>query len=275
MNHRLLLSLFVTICGLLVVTTAKAQNTALVGDMDGDGYITITDITLLVNTLLGLTPERTLRLAEGETPGPSILDDDTHQYVDLGLPSGTLWATCNVGATAPEDDGDYFAWGEVETKSYFAWSNYNLCQGNGDNLTRYCTKAQNGRTDGITTLLADDDAATVAWGRAWTMPTQEQAEELLSADNTLVTPTTRNGKLGYTIKSLKSDASIFIPAAGQKVDKTVEDKQSAYYWTKTLDADNPTNAYYLGLDANSSDIYKAIRVFGRNIRPVRMAQAKR
>ena len=98
------------------------------------------------------------------------------EYIDLGLPSGTLWATCNVGATAPEDYGDYFAWGETQPKEYYNWSNYQYCNGDFDQLTKYCTDAScgyNGFTDDLTTLLSEDDAATANWGIGWRIPTKE------------------------------------------------------------------------------------------------------
>ncbi|MBO4370001.1 MAG: hypothetical protein J5808_01395, partial [Paludibacteraceae bacterium] len=84
-----------------------------------------------------------------------------HDYVDLGLPSGTLWATCNVGANTPEEYGDYFAWGETTLKSNYEWSTYKY--GTYNQLTKYCYKSdygKNGFTDTKTTLDAEDDAAT-------------------------------------------------------------------------------------------------------------------
>lgn len=104
-------------------------------------------------------------------------------YVDLGLPSGTLWATCNVGANSPEECGDYFAWGETETKSVFSWANYRYCCGSESRLTKYCGFLYEGfyeYTDNLTILEPIDDAATVNWGGGWRMPTKEEWMELLS-----------------------------------------------------------------------------------------------
>ena len=78
---------------------------------------------------------------------------DGHEYVDLGLPSGTLWATCNVGADTPEGYGDYFAWGETEPKEVYSWETYKWCNGDEYSMTKYCTNSQygyNGFTDGST-----------------------------------------------------------------------------------------------------------------------------
>lgn len=89
-----------------------------------------------------------------------------HEWVDLGLPSGTLWATCNVGANKPEDYGDYFAWGETTTKSTYNWDTYIYANGPINKLTKYCNNANyadNGFTDNLTTLQGRDDPAT-SWG---------------------------------------------------------------------------------------------------------------
>ena len=111
-----------------------------------------------------------------------------HEYVDLGLPSGLLWATCNVGATSPEDYGDYFAWGETQPKDTYEWSTYQYCNGSYNTLTKYCSNSSygyNGFTDNLTTLLPEDDAATANWGGNWRMPTKEEFQELYN--NTTVT----------------------------------------------------------------------------------------
>ena len=104
-------------------------------------------------------------------------DHSFHEYVDLGLPSGLLWATCNVGADAPEDYGDYIAWGETTPKTTYNWSTYQYCMGSYNTLTKYCNKTSfgyNGFTDNLTTLLPEDDAATANWGSGWRMPTEEE-----------------------------------------------------------------------------------------------------
>ena len=100
-----------------------------------------------------------------------------HEYVDLGLPSGTLWATCNVGAETPEGYGDYFAWGETELKTTYNLSTYKYTNGSYDQLTKYCSNSSygyNGFTDTLTVLLPEDDAATANWGDGWCMPTADQ-----------------------------------------------------------------------------------------------------
>ena len=106
-----------------------------------------------------------------------------HEWVDLGLPSGTLWATCNVGANSPEEYGDYFAWGETQPKEYYDWSTYQYCNGSHYMLTKYCPTSgygYNGFTDNLTILLPEDDASTVNCGSDWRIPTSEEWRELFS-----------------------------------------------------------------------------------------------
>lgn len=103
---------------------------------------------------------------------------DGHAYVDLGLPSGTLWATTNVGAIAPEEYGNYFAWGETESKDTYNWSTYKWCNGTYNSITKYCTNSRLGVSDRKTILDPEDDAAHVNWGGYWRMPTKEEQDEL-------------------------------------------------------------------------------------------------
>lgn len=160
-----------------------------------------------------------------------------HSYVDLGLPSGTLWATCNVGAAAPQDYGYYYAWGEVEPQANkeYSWVSYKY--GNSSSLIKYNSDARYGKdgfVDNKATLDIEDDAANVNWGGKWRMPTRIQQDELLgqcywewtdSYNNTNVA-----GKIVYKAKTgadkgkhsgtpsssySLSDAHVFLPAAGR------------------------------------------------------------
>ncbi|MBO7132680.1 MAG: fibronectin type III domain-containing protein [Bacteroidales bacterium] len=136
-----------------------------------------------------------------------------HSWVDLGLPSGTKWATCNLGATSPEDYGDYFAWGETAPKEEYTEETYIYFNGTVDDnyqITKYCNNADNGYngfTDNLTTLEASDDAATVNWGSGWRMPTKEEMQELL--DNCTI----HNDSDGCLFTGPNGN-SIFLPAAG-------------------------------------------------------------
>ncbi len=164
---------------------------------------------------------------------------DGKAYVDLWLPSGTLWATCNVGADSPEEYGDYFAWGETTPKSNYNWDTYRFCV-NGQNsmLWKYCLNsdlAYVGETDGLSELLPADDAATANWGSGWQMPSLDQFMELVNGENTTSEWTTENGVNGRRVTSKGNGNSIFLPVAGYYTDAGLQSAGSyGYNWTRTL-----------------------------------------
>ena len=193
-----------------------------------------------------------------------------YQYVDLGLPSGTLWATCNVGATSPEDYGDYFAWGETEPKGSYAWSTYQYCNGSYNTLTKYCNKSSygfNGFTDNLTTLLPEDDVATANWGDGWRMPTQAEFQELL--DNTTLTWTQQNGVNGRLFTASNGN-SLFLPAAGYRGSSSLNDAGSyGDYWSSSFNSDYPGDAWRLHFSAGNYGMNRSSRYYGQSVRPVR------
>ncbi|MBR5982399.1 MAG: leucine-rich repeat protein, partial [Bacteroidales bacterium] len=193
-----------------------------------------------------------------------------HGYVDLGLPSGTMWATMNVGASSPEEAGDYYAWGETTTKDTYNWENNIYNNGEYQTLTKYCSISScgnNGFTDSLTTLEASDDAATANWGSAWRMPTKEEIEELNS--NCTVTWTTQNGASGRLFTSLINGNSIFLPVAGRRDDNSLYLADSyGYYWSSSLSTEDPTNACFLGFDLDDYNVNYGSRRRGQSVRPV-------
>ena len=185
---------------------------------------------------------RKLGLSVRAVRGPVI-----HDYVDLGLPSGTLWATCNVGADTPEDYGDHFAWGETTPKSTYNWDTYQHCNGSASTLTKYCTNSSygyNGFTDNLTTLLPEDDAATANWGEDWRMPVKEELEELYN--NTTTTCTTQNGVYG-TLFTATNGNSLFLPAE-YRYSGELGDDPFGVYWSSSLNTDKPYDAWVLQND---------------------------
>ena len=203
---------------------------------------------------------------------------DGHEYVDLGLPSGTLWASCNVGATKPEEYGLYFAWGE--TVGYtsdtsdghsFNWGNYKWCAGAYDKQTKYCTKSDygnNGFTDNKTELDLEDDAAYVNWGSNWCMPSFDQIKELL--DNCNWEWTALNGVYGRKAMSKKNGNSIFLPAAGWREYTSLSGAGShGDYWSRSLNADYSSYAYGLFFRSGDVDWGYDSRYYGLSVRPVR------
>lgn len=291
-------------------------------DVDGDGNVTVSDVTRTVNRVTEkLSDDRTVvdgeslnatlqeilsklksldeRIANlekknctcscsdgGETTDPY----NGHEYVDLGLPSGLKWATCNIGANSPEEYGNFYAWGETsacgevasaypadftgpknesylksdeheETKCYYDWRTYKYCQYkyNGVTeiaLTKYCTDSFAGTVDNIEVLDLEDDAAHVNWGGDWRMPTQVELEEL----NTYCTWSceTMNDVKGCKVTGPNGN-SIFLPASSGTYQNTSAYGSSCWYWSSSLyTSDNC--AYLIRFDYED----KNVRVGGIN-----------
>ena len=192
--------------------------------------------------------------------------ENGHEWVDLGLPSGLKWATCNVGANTPEEYGDYFAWGETTTKETYNWSTYKWCNGSYDTQTKYCTNSSYGTVDNKTVLDKEDDAAAVNWGGAWRMPTDTEMTEL--RENCTWTWTAQNGVNGYTVTGPNGN-SIFLPAAGYRIDSSLYYVGSdGYSWSSSLYSDIPGYAYYLYFGSDNVSRYDNSRCCGQSVRPV-------
>ena len=201
-------------------------------------------------------------------------DPGNHEWVDLGLPSGTLWATCNVGANSPEEYGDYFAWGETTPKDEYNLSTYKWCNGSYDTLTKYCTDSSYGNnsfTDDKTELDPEDDAATANWGSGWQMPSLDQIKELYDSKYTTTEWTTQGGVNGRRITSKSNGNSIFLPAAGFR-DVTSLDHAGVdgNYLSRSLRTSHSYDVYGLYFNSSSVDTYNYRRDIGRSVRPVRV-----
>ena len=191
--------------------------------------------------------------------------ENGYGYVDLGL--SVKWATMNVGASSPEDYGDYFAWGETSTKSTYDWSTYKWCNGSYDSLTKYNTTSSYGTVDSKTTLELSDDAARVNLGGSWRMPTDAELTEL--REQCTWTWTTQNGVKGYKVTSKSNGNSIFLPAAGRHNDSSLSGAGSdGHYWSSSLGAIYPYVAWYV--DIHSAHVYRSSisRNSGFSVRPV-------
>ena len=191
-----------------------------------------------------------------------------YEYVDLGLPSGTLWATMNVGATSPEDYGDYFAWGETVPKAKYDWSTYKWCNGSITTLTKYCINSYYGDVDNKTVLDLSDDAANANWGGYWRMPTNAEQDELSNTSYTTWTWTTLNGVKGCKVTSKINGNSIFLPAAGYRVSYLNDAGSYGYYWGSLLYTDCSDIAYRLSFGSSSVGSSFSSRCYGRSVRPV-------
>lgn len=191
------------------------------------------------------------------------MESNNHEYVDLGL--SVKWATCNVGATRPEEAGDYFAWGETKPNSTCSWSTYKWCSY--DAQTKYNTKSMYGIVDNKKTLELRDDAARVNRGGSWRMPTYDEWTEL--RNNCTWKWTTQNGVNGYKVTSKKNGKSIFLPAVGYREGSSLSLAGSdGYYWSSSLYADYPYYAWSVYFNSGCTRMFYNYRYCGRSVRPV-------
>ena len=193
--------------------------------------------------------------------------ENGHEWVDLGL--SVKWATCNVGATTPEEYGVYFAWGEVEPKTTYNWSTYKYGTDE-DQLTKYCNDSSRGKDgfmDNKTVLDPEDDAATANWGGAWRMPTDAEFSELIN--NCTWTWTTQNSVNGHKVTGPNGN-SIFLPVAGLMHVDTLDYAGSlGFYWCSLLDGyplDATGGCFFSGPDRVHGGCSN--RYSGLSVRPV-------
>ncbi len=195
----------------------------------------------------------------------SFFDANGHEYVDLGL--SVKWATCNLGASSPEELGDKYAWGEVQTKQEFTWDNYMLCKdGDYRQLTKYVPQKYSSKVDLKNTQLDfEDDAARVHWGGTWAIPTASEIKELMNPDNCTWIRTRKNEVPGFEVISNINGNSIFIPF-------TTNIDQEYYfgvYWSSTIvERVRPEDACAFYFQGASSRTTRYERYWGWYIRPV-------
>lgn len=228
---------------------------------------------LVVLTVMGLF---VFTACESSIGGDGENKHKGHEYVDLGLPSGLKWATCNVGSNTPEGPGYYFAWGEVKPKEKYSSATYKYYDEE-VHVTKYCSENWadvNGFADDKTVLDPEDDAATVNWGGKWRMPTKEEQYELKK--NCIWTWTIEDGVKGYRVIGPNGN-SIFLPLAGYMIGSTqyVAGIWGSYWSSSLADDMGPSFSYYLsfGLDEDNNnldyiDISDVYRYNGHSVRPV-------
>ena len=183
-----------------------------------------------------------------------------HEYIDLGLPSGTLWATCNVGANTPEEVGDLYAWGEIETKETYSWDTYKWCTSKPSStnysITKYCDRNSYGVIDGKVALEPTDDVARIKWGGSWHIPTDTEIQELL--DNCTFEWVKIDNVRGYKFTGSNGN-NIFMPSVNGSFE----------YWSSSLRQNaRGTNANEFWGGSSSLEVSGSQRCYGLPVRPV-------
>ena len=200
----------------------------------------------------------------GRTATCVVMVTQAPDAIDLGL--SVKWGSYNLGATAPEAYGAYYAWGEIEPKSDYSWSNYTWCNVSEDSLTKYNTDSSYGNVDNKTVLDPEDDVAHEWLGGNWRMPTEAEWTEL--RENCTWTWTTQEGTNGYTVTG-PNGKSIFLPAAGRKLGSESYDVGSkGLYWSSTITAGDPKSAYDMYFSLENVYGSGASRREGFSVRPV-------
>lgn len=219
---------------------------------------------------------------------------DDYAWVDLELPSGTLWASCNLGANSPEEFGEFYAWGEVtpktpmpaydpdgnyDTKDLVDWTAYKYCEQKDSTMTKYCLESRFGTVDEINYLESVDDAATAKWGEDWIMPCDSDFQELIKQSDVANGKITRawatvSGVTGLKFTNTENLQVLFFPAAGYRYKYGHDCKKFAgMYWTNALHVagtpinDNNARVFYFTYNFCKAG-YNA-RCYGLSIRPIR------
>ena len=202
---------------------------------------------LIFSIFIIISGNSNVSVASTNTDSPTTGTLNGHDWVDLGLPSGTKWATSNVGSNSPTAYGDYFAWGEIFTKSEYGESDYTY-------------------SDNPTILPASADAATINLGAGWRMPTREEMNELY--DNCTHEWTSQNGINGILFTGPNGN-SIFLPAAGFNADSFLNYAGSfGYYWSSSLFTASPSYAWKHGFSSGNCGMYLDSRRCGLTVRAV-------
>lgn len=252
----------------------KIKDATLVATIDGNIVKTSNTLSSDANIEIGRAYHmyatwngKELCFGEANVEPDDIVEEG---YVDLDLPSGNLWAACNLGAEQTSQSGNYFAWAETtgydEGKTSFSWSNYKHCKGSANTLTKYCSKSsygRNGFTDQLTTIQGVDDPVSSCHGANYCVPTKADWDELIENCNW----TKYNN--GVIVSGKKKGNAIFLPCAGYRQGVNLYDEGSeGYYWTSSLDVNSPDDAWFVYIGDGKAKDYDYYRCTGRSIRPI-------
>jgi len=293
-------SIIVTIAALLISGAAQLSAQALKGDVNEDGNVDVADISTIIDIMAGrlfsgkgdVNSDGNIDVADISTvidimAGKIVIPQAPADAkgIDLGLPSGTLWANMNVGAKAQNEYGLYFAWGD--TKGYsaesghaFTWETYKWMaagQSSWEHITKYTTEDDETEGDwynmdyefigdGNTQLSLEDDAARANWGGQWAMPTIEHIRELKKY--TTSEWTTLKGVVGRKFTSKQNGNAIFLPAAGYMGSKGIDQQETTgNYWSSSLSS-STSIASELWFKSTLADPFSSSRNYGQSIRPI-------
>ncbi|MBP5715688.1 MAG: hypothetical protein J6W69_01075, partial [Bacteroidales bacterium] len=202
---------------------------------------------------------------------------DGHVYVDLGLPSSLLWATMNVGASKPEEYGDYFAWGETESKEDYSWQTYKYCNGTQETLTKYVPQEMaesfgyEGYYDTLSVLELADDAAHINWGVGWKTPSDAEWQEIFNACT--YEAINEDGVIGAKLISSYNGKSIFFSFAGFMTGTNwQEETLESYYWGTGVRRNWPVNVSQAVFQNGSTYVTTSYRNIGLPVRAVHPAE---
>lgn len=267
------------------VSPFDATNKAVTWSSSNISVATVSSSGVVVAKAAGTATIKVTTNDGGKTATCKVTVQATPEAVDLGLTSGLKWASCNVGATAPYEYGDYFAWGEIETyyeagyaqsnkpvwksnKSRgYCWQSYKWCSGSARTQTKYCISGSYGTVDNMTVLDLEDDAASVNCGCSWRMPTDAEWTELRT--ECTWNWTTQDGVNGMLVTGPNGN-KIFLPAAGYRYNASLNVVgKGSYYWSSSLMTDYTGNAWRIYFD--SDDVGEGSgrdRCYGFSVRPV-------
>ncbi len=242
-----------------------STDNALVAEVDSNGVVTALSVGAAVITVTyqGVNYNCNVFVTERSS---------AYEYVDLGL--SVYWATFNIGATKPEEFGDYYAWGETETKTDYSWESYKWCNGSANTLTKYCDNSEYGNIDNKYLLDPDDDVAHVKWGGKWYMPTIEEIGELMDKCSWILE--TRGNIEGLKVTG-PNGKSIFLPSAGfysgtELIELDMfENSNVGYIWSSNRRNNNFSYCFFYYSGADGMDMLcsnTCYRYLGFPVRPV-------
>lgn len=250
------------------ITPSNATNKSVIWSSSNTSVATVSSSGVVTAKASG-SATISVKTTDGEkkaTCTVTVIEKSSYSYVDLGLPSGLKWATRNIGASSPEEYGDYYAWGETESKTNYTWSTYKWCNDSSLALTKYNTNSTYGIVDNKTELEEADDVAHIKLGGKWRIPTDEDWVELITQ---CTWQWTTISDVNGILVTGKNGNSIFLPAAGWLSGTTLNNNgERGEYWSSSLDDYYSYCTFHTYFYSGNIDRSAERRCYGLSIRPV-------